>query len=76
MEISQAIGNVENLVNELASKKQIVVRTILTMLSQDSKNSLSIKGVDFDFGGVIHVNSGSLTIDTQTRKVKDATPGA
>lgn len=76
MEISQAINNVENIVNELAGKKQVFVRTLLTMLSQDSKNSLSIKGMDFDFGGVIRVSSGSLTVDTQTRKVKDATTGA
>lgn len=75
MEVSNLINNVGNIADEIANKKEIFAKTIMMMLSQESKNSFTVKGVDFDIGGIIRINSGSLTISTQTRKVNNATKG-
>ncbi|MDD5418085.1 MAG: hypothetical protein PHW96_04350 [Candidatus Nanoarchaeia archaeon] len=68
------LENIAEIVEEISSKKEIFMRTLFVMLAQDTSNSLTVKGVDFNISNLIMVKGGSFTVSTSTKRIKDAAP--
>ena len=65
----QLIENAEKILIDIINKKEMLVRTLFVMLAQDSKNSFTIRGIDFNISDIIKLKGGSFTITTSTRKL-------